>query len=493
MNWTELGQGLALGPVDGWPTPLAFQGLSPSQIEVLREVLKALLATPRSSSGLGTGLRWSGEGWIWRESEQEKDGRWTPADPSREASQLLMAARELLWRGSSEPLELLAALEALLATPLGLRCEAHQAELARLETPAQVVNERWLIASSALPPELLEEACGPAQRTLWEAEGEGVVDTATQPEGLVPALIKAAAPARRGLILVGDNALALRLLQGPWGESIQCAYLDPPYNTGSGSFAYADRRPRDAWLSFMDERLRLVGSLLRPDGTLYAQIDQHEGARLRLLLDRHLKFVSEIVWRIGWVSGFKTRAKRFIRNHDTIYQYGRVPKPLFNKRYLPYPDGYRRRDGKLPTGKGIPLEDTWNCSAGDRLDSVQIVSFSKEKVGRGNLTQKSEALLARMLQASSDEDDWVLDPFLGSGTTPAVALKLGRRFVGIERDPALVAEVIAPRLRRVISGDPYGISKRVGWVGGGVVQVLTLGAVGAAAPTHGWEGPRGRQ
>lgn len=69
---------------------------------------------------------------------------------------------------------------------------------------------------------------------------------------------------------------------------VRCAYLDPPFNTASSAFAYRDRRPRAAWLCFMEERVEQVRALLTPDGTLYAHIDQHEKERLRLLLDRHL-------------------------------------------------------------------------------------------------------------------------------------------------------------------------------------------------------------
>lgn len=487
MKWAELGPRLGLGPLPEWPDSAAFQALSPVARERLRAVLSTLAETPRRSRAGAAGIRWEGEGWLWRE-----DGSvWTPSDPGGEAAGLLEEARTLLWREVPDPLALLPALEALLEVPLAQRRQCHEARLAEWEAPGRVAGEQWLVAASELPPELVARAgSSSAQAERWEAEGAGVVDTALLDEDLGRAIVDHAGAARRGLVLVGDNARALRTIASEWADSIQCAYLDPPYNTGSRGFAYRDHRPREAWLSFMDERLALVRPLLHPQGTLYAQIDQHEQARLRLLLDRHLEFVSEIVWRIGWVSGFKTRAKRFIRNHDLIFQYGRVAKPLFNKRYLPYPEGYVRRDGKAPTGKGVPLEDTWNCSPQDRLDSVQIVSFSKEKVGRGNLTQKSEALLARMFHASSQPDDWILDPFLGSGTSAAVALKLGRRFLGVERDPELVKEVIAPRLRRVLGGDPYGISKASGWAGGGVVQIVDLGASGAEKPPFGWVGPR---
>ena len=112
-------------------------------------------------------------------------------------------------------------------------------------------------------------------------------------------------------------------------------------------------------------------------------------------------FRNEIVWRIGWVSGFKTQKVGWIRNHETLLYYLKSRKAIdtFNKEYLPYPKGYTRRDGKEPTGKGFPIEDTWNCSVGDVMDSIMIKSFSTEKLGYP--TQKPLALLERIIKASS--------------------------------------------------------------------------------------------
>ena len=90
-----------------------------------------------------------------------------------------------------------------------------------------------------------------------------------------------------------------------------------------------------------------------------------------------------------------------------------------------------RRDGKPPTGKGIPMEDTWNCSRADVLDSIMIKSFSTEKTGSPD--QKPLALYERMVKASSNVGDIVLDPFAGCATTPIAAHNLGRRWVGIDR------------------------------------------------------------
>ena len=147
-------------------------------------------------------------------------------------------------------------------------------------------------------------------------------------------------------------------------------------------------------------------------------------------------FQREIIWRIGWISGYKSAAANWIRNHDTILFYVKTPgKFVFNKDYTPYPKGYKRRDGAEPTGKGYPIEDVWNANpiefelnGEDSLDSIQIKSFSTEKTGYA--TQKNESILRRIIKASSNDGDIIADFFCGSGTTLAVAEKLGRRWIG---------------------------------------------------------------
>jgi hypothetical protein len=149
-------------------------------------------------------------------------------------------------------------------------------------------------------------------------------------------------------------------------------------------------------------------------------------------------FQREIVWRIGWVSGFKTRARNWIRNHDLIYFWAKDPaKMRFEKVYVPHPPGYARRAGAPAKAPGIAIDDVWNAGPADlalvgreSLDSIQIKSFSQEKTGYA--TQKNEALLRRILSASSRPGDWVADPFCGSGTTLAVAAAMGRRVLGCD-------------------------------------------------------------
>ena len=276
-----------------------------------------------------------------------------------------------------------------------------------------------------------------------------------------------------GLLIHSENWQALNLLSMQYREDVQCIYIDPPFNTGEDGFLYKDGYPHSNWLAMMDSCVQMCRYFLTNDGTFYAHIDYNEKERLKLLLDKYLSYITEIIWRIGWISGYKSAANKFIRNHDTIYQYGKTEAPLFVKTYLPYPEGYKRRDGSPPSGKGYPLEDTWNCCDLDSLNSIQIMSFSQEKVGNQALTQKNEQLLKRMIDSSTHSRDLVLDCFLGSGTTAAAAHKMDRRYIGIEMGEQFQTYVL-PRMKRVLYGDQYGISSIQNWEGGGAFKYFRL-------------------
>lgn len=212
-----------------------------------------------------------------------------------------------------------------------------------------------------------------------------------------------------------------------------------------------------AYLVMMAVRLMETHRILKPTGSLYLHCDPTSSHYLKLILDAIFGpelFQREIVWRIGWVSGYKTQAQNWIRNHDIILYYTKSGEFTFNKEYIPYPPGYTRRDGSKPTGKGIPLEDTWNCHRGDSLHSIMIMSFSAEKTGYP--TQKPEALLRRIVGASSEPGDVVMDPFCGSGTAAVAAEALNRRWIVIDRNEE-TAPLIAKRLtdRFGSDGSPY--------------------------------------
>ena len=113
----------------------------------------------------------------------------------------------------------------------------------------------------------------------------------------------------------------------------------------------------------------------------------------------------------------------------------------------------------LDEAKGIPLTDVWSD-----IPSFQTIINSRERTGFN--TQKPEKLLERIIECSSDKNDIVLDFFMGSATTQAVAHKMGRQYIGIEQMD-YINTLSVPRLQKVIEGEQGGISKDVDWQGGG--------------------------
>ncbi len=278
----------------------------------------------------------------------------------------------------------------------------------------------------------------------------------------------------QGTLVRGDNLALMDALVRGGDPGIDLVIIDPPFATGEDfsvltqigegrevlrAPAYSDRWQGGlgGFMAMLDPRLRLVHRLLADHGSLYVHLDANVAHPVKVLLDEIFGpgcFQREIIWRIGWVSGFKSRARNWIRNHDTILFYVKDPGQFtFNKRYIPYPPGYRRRDGKAPKGVGIPIDDVWNAGAGDlglrgadSLDSIQIKSFSREKTGWA--TQKNESLLRRIIDVSSRPGDRVADFFCGSGSTLAAATALGRRWIGCDRS-SMAIHLARKRLREV--------------------------------------------
>lgn len=247
------------------------------------------------------------------------------------------------------------------------------------------------------------------------------------------------------------------------GITVDLVYIDPPFASGAdyAKKIYIRRNPKvaeaivkaeeeledkdfkefeevmygDVWdkekyLNWMYENLCAIKSVMSETASIYVHLDWHIGHYVKILLDEIFgedNFQREIIWRIGWVSGYKSADKNWIRNHDTIFYYTKNHEHIFNKEYIPYSEDYVRLDGKKPEGQGIPIEDTWNCNKDDVMNSINIQSFSGEKVDYA--TQKPEALLERIIKASSNENMLIADFFGGSGVAAAVANKLGRRFI----------------------------------------------------------------
>lgn len=305
------------------------------------------------------------------------------------------------------------------------------------------------------------------------------------------------------LIIKGNNLIGISTLLKKYEGEVKLIYIDPPYNTGSDSFSYNDGFNRSTWLTFMKNRLEIAKKLLSPDGAIYVQLDYHQVHYAKVLMDEifdEKNFQREIIWRIGWLSGYKTIEKNWIRNHDTILFYSKnndSMKNNFNKEYIKNDDfkeyidenslysklkeyGLTKEQSKEVTKyinhsnrtDKYPIEDIWNGNEYDDLNSIAIVSFSGETVSKmlnpedEVKGQKSEKLIERIINAHTKEGDLVLDFFGGTGTTGAVAHKMKRKYILVEQLDKHI-DIITRRLQKVIEGEQSGISKRNNWKGGG--------------------------
>ncbi len=275
------------------------------------------------------------------------------------------------------------------------------------------------------------------------------------------------------LVIKGNNLLVISSLLKNYEGKIKLIYIDPPYNTGSDSFSYNDSFNRSSWLTFMKNRLEIARRLLTNDGAIYVQLDYHQVHYAKVLMDEIFgedNFQREIIWRIGWLSGYKTADNNWIRNHDTILFYSKNNAHLnFNKYYIPKEEFKSTATGNA---ERYPIEDVWNGNEYDDLNSIAIVSFSGETVSKmlnkedEVKGQKSEKLIERIVKAQTNPGDLVLDFFGGTGTTAAVSMKMGRRFIICEQLDKHI-DIAVRRLNKVIDGEQSGISRHNDWKGGG--------------------------
>ena len=285
--------------------------------------------------------------------------------------------------------------------------------------------------------------------------------------------IPAEVSSQDNFIIKGNNLLVLHSMLKKYEGKVKLIYIDPPYNTGNDTFGYNDKFTRSCWLTFMRNRLELAKRLLSDDGAIYVQLDYHQAHYAKVLLDEIFgeeNFQREIIWRIGWLSGYKTADKNWIRNHDSIFFYSKNASQMkFNKFYIP-----REEYKSIAQGNSdrYPIEDVWNGNEYDDLNSIAIVSFAGETVSKmlnpddEVKGQKSEKLIERIIRAHTSTGDIVLDFFGGTGTTGAVAMKMGRRFILAEQLERHV-DISKRRLKKVTEGEQSGVSKRNNWQGGG--------------------------
>lgn len=252
-------------------------------------------------------------------------------------------------------------------------------------------------------------------------------------------------------LLAGDPATGLPSLRG----KVDLIYIDPPFDSKADyrtkltlpggdinqkpttieQFAYADtwKDGTVSYLRMLYPRLVLMRELLSDHGSIYVHIDWHVGHYVKVLMDEIFgkeNFVNEIVW---CYSGPQRSFQNFSRKHDSIFLYKKTDTATFNVQRIAHKSGLHGKGGlgfrngeenndrlRELEEQGKVLEDWW-------IDISTVGRIVKEITGYA--TQKPEALLERIIKASSNEGDLVCDFFGGSGTTAAVAERLGRRWI----------------------------------------------------------------
>jgi len=271
-------------------------------------------------------------------------------------------------------------------------------------------------------------------------------------------------------LIWGDNKLILSSLKnGPLRKQIEAEgglkliYIDPPFDVGADfsmnieigeenftkkpsvieEIAYRDTwgKGADSFIAMIYERLKLMHGLLANDGSIYVHCDYRVSGFLRLVLDEVFgkdNFRNEIIWKY---SGGASSSRFFARKHDSIFFYSKSDSYKFNQQFEQFADatlarfnkvdkdGRRYKENRMTDGR---VYNTYMNEEGkpatDIFDFNIIVSSHDESVKYP--TQKPEAFIERIVKASSNEGDLVADFFCGSGTSLAVAEKLGRKWIG---------------------------------------------------------------
>lgn len=289
----------------------------------------------------------------------------------------------------------------------------------------------------------------------------------------------------RNMLIFGDNLLALKALYEdlkPGGPNkfglrnkIKLIYIDPPFATKSDFMknkekAYSDKIAGSKFIEFLRKRLIFLREILADDGTIYIHLDSKKGHYIKTILDEifgEYRFMSDVCWIRSFNTGSsKSIARKFPSNYDNIFVYTKGEDYIFNHQFKGYSKGALKRydqvddDGRIykwnplktvsatklekmikegtakiiPTSKYPVYKHYLNLDKGAAIDNVwdiqAIGTFSQERTDYP--TQKPENLIERIIKVSSNPGDVILDCFMGSGSTLAVAEKLNRKWVGLD-------------------------------------------------------------
>lgn len=262
------------------------------------------------------------------------------------------------------------------------------------------------------------------------------------------------------MIVMQENSIiqgdALKILKKINEKSVDLVYLDPPFYTQDKhsllsktnvEYSFDDKwNDMDDYLHFMQERLFECKRILKNTGSIFLHCDRNASHYLKVLMDKVFgmaNFQSEIIWSYKRWSNSK---KGLLNNHQVILFYSKTKKFKFNKIYKEYSETTnvdqilqeraRNENGKSvykldkngetvvgQSKKGVPLSDVWEIPF--------LNPKAKERVGYP--TQKPIILLEQIIKLVTDEDDLVVDPFVGSGTTAVAAKMLNRKYIGIDK------------------------------------------------------------
>lgn len=329
------------------------------------------------------------------------------------------------------------------------------------------------------------------------------------------------------LIIKGNNLTVLHSFKKKYASKVKLIYIDPPYNTGNDEFKYNDRFNKATWLTFMKNRLEIARELLSENGILFVSLDDNEAHYAKVLIDSIFgseNFIADICHK---ARASVSNDKIISSNHNHILFFAKNERKLYSQRHrlgiqnklegfnLEDEKGFYKIipvDGPGGAAKGNPYYEFLGVSGYWRYSFETMNKLYKEGqiIKRKNtlgkkyykkeaenkkrkittwwdeslLTStatkqlsdlfgekkfnnpKNESLLQLILEYCTEENDLVLDFFMGSGTTQAVAHKMNRQYIGIEQMD-YINSVSIPRLQKVIEGEQGGISTDVDWQGGG--------------------------
>ena len=277
-------------------------------------------------------------------------------------------------------------------------------------------------------------------------------------------------------IFWGDNLQVMSHMLREYRGKIDLIYIDPPFDSkmdykkkikikgkevlnDNNSFEekqYGDIWSNDEYLQFMFERLTIMRELLSEKGSIYVHCDYHKSHHIRCMLDQVFGlgaaidnnapgFRGEIIWDKGFRG---TESKNiFQRTHDTIFWYSKSSEWIWNQIFEEYKDKKMSRYNKVDedgrryalikrtrTDGTVYYGKTYFNEEGKKIEDVifEPIMASTDSERTDYPTQKPEDLIERFIKASSSPGDIVFDGFIGSGTTLAVAMKLGRKFIGAD-------------------------------------------------------------